>query len=1020
MSQTKIHTENTFEDAITEHLTATGWHSGNKADFNSDLGFDRKAVLDFVQTSQPNQWAKMVSFFKTEAENKFIQRLVKELDLRGMLDVIRHGITDHGIKFKLAFFKPDSNLNPETIKLYKSNKLYATRQVNFSSKNNKSIDLLLSLNGLPLATCELKNQFTGQTVQDGLKQYRQDRDPRELLFAFKKRALVHFAIDSDEVFFTTKLDGDKTRFFPFNKGDNFGAGNPKIEGKHKTAYFWEQILQVDSWFELFARFVHLQQDSYRIDGRLYTKESMIFPRYHQLDAVRKLERDSRANGAGKSYLIQHSAGSGKSNSIAWLAYRLGSLYGDDKKIFDSVIVVTDRNVLDQQLQNTIYQFEHKQGVVQRIDVDSKQLAEAITAGTNIIITTLQKFPFALQHLSEVPNRKYAVIIDEAHSSQGGNASRKMNEALAGKNVSLDEAEAVESEIEEAELEGDDLIRETIRKQGKQPNISIYAFTATPKPKTLEVFGVKDEHGKPQAFHLYSMRQAIDEGFILDVLKNYVSYKEYYRFSKAIEDDPELNKRKATRAIGRFASFHPHILSQKAEVMIEHFRQVTMKKIGGRAKAMVVTSSRKHALRYYLEFKEYITAKGYSDIKPLVAFSGAVTDDFYPEGITETALNGFGEKELPEKFDSNEYQLLLVADKYQTGFDQPLLHTMYVDKKLSGVKAVQTLSRLNRTHAGKEDTFVLDFTNDRETIVDSFQPYYELTVMEETTDPNHLYDLKGKLDAAGIYHESEVEAFAKIFYKPGNLVSASEQGKLYNHIDPAVDRFKHIKDEEIQDEFKKSLTSFVHLYSFLSQIMPFQDVELEKLYSFGRFLLLRLPKTNDTEQLKLDSEIDLQYYRLQKIGEGDLVLQVQGEGVLSPTTEAGISREKDEKAKLSDIITVLNNKFGTEFNEADKLFFDQIEEELFLDQDLRKRALNNPLENFKYAFEEVFTEKLIERMDSNQSIFEKVMENSEFSNDVKSWFTKKVYERFNDEDAPPTHDERGKSRVERIINQEDEE
>lgn len=995
MSQSRIHTENTFETAIVEHLYENGWTLGAAGDFDKDLALDKRAVLDFVQTTQNAEWTRLTTFYKTDAEAKFFQRLNKELDLRGMLDVVRHGITDSGIKFKLAFFKPDSGLNPETIKRYESNKLYVTRQVYFSKQNTQSIDLLLSLNGLPLATCELKNNFTGQNFQHAINQYKNDRDPRELLFQAKKRALVHFALDSDEVHLTTKLDGSKTRFLPFNKGDDYGAGNPPNANGYKTAYFWEEILQPDSFLEIIGRFVHLQRDSYRIDGKLYSKETMIFPRYHQIDVVRKLAADTRAGGAGKSYLIQHSAGSGKSNSIAWLAYRLSSLYNAaDKKLFDSVIVVTDRNVLDQQLQQTIYQFDHKQGVVERIDQDSKQLADAIAGGTNIIITTLQKFPYALNHLKEIPDRKYAVIIDEAHSSQGGDASRKMNETLAG--ASLEEAADAEAKAEAAEQDSDDFIRETIRKQGKQPNISLYAFTATPKERTLQVFGAIDAEGKPRPFHLYSMRQAIEEGFILDVLKNYVTYKDFYSFSKKIEDDPELNKRKAAKAIGRFAALHPHILTQKTEVMIEHFRQVVMKKIGGKAKAMIVTSSRKAALRYYLEFKEYIKQKGYSEIKPLVAFSGVVIDDYFPEGISEAALNGFGEKELPERFDSNEFRLLLVADKYQTGFDQPLLQTMYVDKKLSGVKAVQTLSRLNRTREGKEDTFVLDFANDRQDILKSFQPFYEMTMMNETTDPNHLYDLKGKLDASEVYHQSEVDDFAAVFYQPNIAINAGMQGKLYSSIAPAIDRFKQIPTEEGKDEFKKQIIAFVRLYSFLSQIIPFQDVELEKLYSFGRFLSPKLPQTDYTDQLRLDNDVALEYYRMQKLGDGDLLLQIQGEQALKPTTEAGISREKDEKAKLSDIITILNNRFGTDFNEADKLFFDQLEEEMFQDEDLRKRALNNPHVNFKYAFEDVFINRLIERMESNQEIFEKIMGDSNFSNDVKDWLSKKIYDRFHKE------------------------
>lgn len=992
MLKESIHTESTFESAIIEDLTSNGWHSGNESDYDKESAFDRKAVLEFLQTSQPREWNKIKSYFGEFAESKIIQRLVKELDLRGMLDVIRHGITDSGVKFKLAYFKPDNDLNPETIELFSKNRLYITRQVHFSVKNKKSIDLLLSLNGLPVATVELKNHFTGQRVSDAMEQYKTSRDPRELLFQFKKRALVHFTIDPDEVYLTTKLDSYNTKFLPFNKGYNNGAGNPPLDD-YKSSYFWKETLSINSWMEILGRYIHLQKDVYTIDGKEYTKESMIFPRYHQLDSVRELTSDAKTKGPGKNYLIQHSAGSGKSNSIAWLSYRLSSLYNkENKRVFDSVIIITDRNVLDQQLQNTIYQFDHKQGVVKRIEEDAIQLAEAIQSGINIIITTLQKFPFALKYLIDLPDRNYAVIIDEAHSSQGGESSRKMTEALAGKNVSLEESEKIESDIENKETDEDDNIRELIRKRGPQKNISLFAFTATPKPKTLEVFGVKDEEGKPKPFHLYSMRQAIEEGFILDVLKNYTTYKEFYRFSKKIEEDPELNKKKAQKAIGRFISLHPHSLSQKTEVMIEHFKNVTMKKIGGKAKAMVVTSSRKHALRYYLEFKDYIKEKGYSNIKTLVAFSGKVFDDYYPDGITESQLNKFGEKELPGKFSTDEFNVLLVADKYQYGFDQPLLHTMYVDKKLSGVKAVQTLSRLNRTMPGKEDTFILDFANDRETIIESFQPYYELTTMNETTDPNHLYDLKNITDKANVYYLSEVDAFAKVFYKPGQT-SFKDQGKLYAYIDPAIDRYE-VLEEEQQDEFKNSLTTFVRLYSFLSQILPFQDVDLEKFYTYGRFLLTKLPKTDPTDRLKLDNEVALEYYRLQKIGDGDLVLQIQGQYGLDPVTEAGISRAKDEKAKLSDIIAVLNDKYGTEFNDADRLFFEQIEEELYNNEDLELRAKNNPIENFKYAFDEVFINKLIERMDSNQEIFDKIMENNEFKNDVKEWLTRKIYERFN--------------------------
>lgn len=722
-----IHTELTFEEAIEFSLLDQGGYvKGSSSDFDANLGLFPSYIFDFLKESQPALWAKIENIHKLDVETKVLQRLVKEIDNRGSLDVLRNGFTDYGVKFKMAFFRPESTLNPESEELYQKNHLSVTRQVYYERNGKNSLDMVLALNGIPVATIELKNQFSGQNVTNAQKQYVFDREPSEPIFQFKKRALVHFAVDTDECFMTTKLAGKNTRYLPFNLGYNNGAGNPPNKEGYRTSYLWEYAWAKDSFMDIIGKFLHLSVEEYEIGGIKKTKESLIFPRLHQMQVVRKLTHHAKEYGAGRNYLIQHSAGSGKSNSIAWLSYRLSSLHNaKNERVFDSVIVITDRKVLDNQLQNTIYQFEHKDGVVQKIDKDSQQLADAISAGSNIIITTLQKFPFILDKIGEIKSRKYAVIIDEAHSSQGGEATKKMKEALSAK--SLEEAEQLEMDSGLDE-DAEDQIRKSMEARGQQNNLSFFAFTATPKNKTVEVFGTPDSHGIPKPFHLYSMKQAIEEGFILDVLKNYTTYKTYFKLSKEIEEDPNVNKKAASRAIGRFMSMHPHNLAQKTEVMVEHFRQVVSKKIGGQAKAMVVTSSRLHAVRYKEEFDKYISEKGYSDIKTLVAFSGKVIYDAYPEGVTEVELNGFKEKELPKKFASDEYQLLLVADKYQTGFDQPLLHTMYVDKKLSGVKCVQTLSRLNRMCAGKEDTFILDFANDTEQILESFQPYYELTTV----------------------------------------------------------------------------------------------------------------------------------------------------------------------------------------------------------------------------------------------------------------------------------------------------
>jgi type I restriction enzyme, R subunit len=599
----------------------------------------------------------------------------------------------------------------------------------------------------------------------------------------------------------------------------------------------------------------------------------------------------------------------------------------------------------------------------------------------------------LEQIGSVADRKFAVIVDEAHSSQGGETSKKMKEVLTAK--TLEEAE-IEDKPDEETFE--DEIRKSMQARGRHQNLSFYAFTATPKAKTLEVFGVPDQNGKMRPFHLYSMRQAIEEGFILDVLKNYTTYKTYFKLSKAIEDDPELNKKKAKKAISRFLKLHPHNLAQKTEVMVEHFRQNTMRKIGGQAKAMVVTSSRLHAYRYWLEFKKYIKEHGYEDIKTLVAFSGALADPDTGEKVFEAELNGFKEKELPEKFNTDEYRILLVADKYQTGFDQPLLHTMFVDKKLAGVQAVQTLSRLNRTCSGKEDTFVLDFANATEEIYESFQPYYEMTALSEQTDPNHLYDLKNKMAEYRVYWDSEVDSFAKVFFNPEQKQNKHDQAKLYSIINPAIDRFKALEVER-QEEFRDVVIAFVRTYAFLAQIMPFSDVELEKFYAYVRLLRNALPKTR-TEKFELNDEVALQYYRLQKISEGNINLNNEGVIELPPQiTEAGLPRVLDEdKARLTEIIQMVNDIYSTDFADADKLFIDQVEEDIYNNKKLMQQAKANSKENFKYPFGEDLVDMLIKRMERNEDFATKFLNDTKLRGKLEEYLISKIYKKIEKEDV----------------------
>jgi type I restriction enzyme R subunit len=702
--------------------------------------------------------------------------------------------------------------------------------------------------------------------------------------------------------------------------------------------------------------------------------------------------DAREEGAGHNYLIQHSAGSGKSNSIAWLAHQLSSLYNSaDEKIFDSIIVVTDRLVLDQQLQNTIYQFEHKAGVVQKIDEDSTQLAQALANSVPIVVTTLQKFPYVTEKIGELPKKKYAVIIDEAHSSQGGESAIELKATLAAACIREEAAKLAEEQgLDDIEEE----ILKTMAMRGKQPNISFFAFTATPKYKTLVVFGRPGPNGKPEPHHLYTMRQAIDEHFIMDVLEHYTTYKTYYRLIKSIEDDPKVDKKKAARALARFMSLHPHNIAQKTEVMIEHFRHFTMHKIGGKAKAMVVTSSRLHAVKYKKAFDKYIAEKGYSGIKTLVAFSGSVIDPDVPTiEYTEVGMNkGIKEKELREKFGTDEYQVLIVAEKYQTGFDQPLLHTMYVDKRLAGIQAVQTLSRLNRTCHGKEDTFVLDFVNETDEILEAFKPYYEKTAIGDQVEARQLYELQARLEGYQVFYRAEIEEFSRVFYKPVDKQSPADHAKMNACIDPAVSRFKGL-EEETQEEFRKALTAYRNLYSFLSQVIPFQDSDLEKLYSFIRFLIKKLPRRDSGPVYDFDEEISLKYYRLQKISEGSLDLAKGKAAELSGPTEVGTGEQRGVEIELSKLIDILNERFGTEFKPADQLFFDAIREDAVADPAVRQAAMANTLENFGYVFVKALESLFIDRMEQNEDITAKFLNEKDFKDIVGKHLTTKVYEQI---------------------------
>ncbi|MFI4912643.1 MAG: type I restriction endonuclease subunit R [Sedimentisphaeraceae bacterium JB056] len=957
------YTEQNFEEHIEAYLLASGYCKRSYGDYDKKLCLIADDVLGFLKSTQEKEYDKLLPQYGSSTDEKLIGRLSAEIGRRGVLDVLRNGFKDRGARFRLAYFKPASGMNAEHIELYRQNRFSVVRQLRYSEKNENSLDMVLFLNGLPIITAELKNSLTGQFVSEAKKQYRKDRSQKEPLFAFK-RCLVHFAVGNEEVAMTTRLSGDKTRFLPFNKD----IVNPVNPNGHKSAYLWEDIWQRDTLLDMIDNYLCVQKnvEKYFDKSRgLCEKESevLIFPRYHQLDCVRSIIDEVRKDGAGHNYLVQHSAGSGKSNSIAWLAHKLASFYrdkNDKERLFDSIIVVTDRCVLDEQLQKTIKQFEKTDGVVCEIDINSAQLQKALEHGKSIIISTIQKFGVIAETISRLKGSRFAVIVDEAHTSQSGESAKQLKKALGAKVEEADEGLEAEFDVEE------EIIKE-IQTRGRQKHISYFAFTATPKNKTLELFGLKKDDGKFAAFHNYQMRQAIEEGFILDVLENYTTYKRYFKLAKKIEEDGEYEKGKAQRLLMSYVDGQLHSVETKSRIMLEHFLSHTVKAIKGKGRAMVVTSSRLQAVKFYKMFCK-IMAEKHLRFKPLVAFSGTVVDD--GEEYTEKRLNGLESRvSIKDALKTPEFRILIVANKFQTGFDEPLLHTMYVDKKLGGVSAVQTLSRLNRTCSDKKGCVVLDFVNEAEDIQKAFQPYYQTTLLAEESDQNKLYDIERELWGFEVFNQADLDEFAEIFFNPA-LASEGLQPIL----DRGVEQWRHKKEEQ-REEFRSLLQSYVRIYGFMSQLVTFEDVELEKLYVYCKCLGRKLPRRNNPLPYEVLEAVDLDSLRVEQTYKGAIELEKE-DGETVPITTGQRKNKDDERDFLSEIVEVLNELYGANLTEEDRIDVGRIEEKYAADEGLKKaRNQKNSKDNIRRKSDKVIDELVLDFVNTKIELYKKLTDSN---------------------------------------------
>lgn len=978
--------EKQFESNIEDFLISPdgGYEKATDAGYtaSSDMALDIHTLVGFVKATQPIMWQRFEKQCNSDPYRKFYKCFEDAVQMDGLLSVMRHGFKHRGMDFKVCYFKPESTLNDVAVKRYGQNVCQCIRQWHYSQQNNNSVDMMLAINGIPVVAIELKNQLTGQTVDNAKLQWQYDRDQREPAFWLNHRILAYFAVDLYEAWMTTELKGTDTYFLPFNQGSNGagndgGAGNPQAEDdNYVTSYIWENVLQKDSLLDIIQKFISFEVKTEKKDGKNVTKKRLIFPRFHQLDVVRKLIADVRENGSGNNYLIQHSAGSGKSNSIAWTAYRLASLHNDtNEPVFTSVVIVTDRRNLDAQLQETITGFDHMFGSVCAIDEkkSSKDLRDALNAGKRIIVTTLQKFPVIYEEVDDTTDKRFAIIVDEAHSSQTGSSAIKLKAALADVSDALKEYAELEGKAEDELLDDNDrLVREMIA-HGRHKNLSFFAFTATPKGATLKMFGTEWNDGSYHPFHVYSMRQAIEEGFILDVLQNYTTYRTCYQIAKNTKDNPDVPQSKALKTIKKYEELHPYNIQQKSAIIVETFRNVTKQKIKGKGKMMVVTSSRLAAVRYYHEIKNYLESNGYNDVEILAAFSGSIKDPDDKRDIewTESKLNGVNESQTKQIF-HDEGNILIVAEKYQTGFDEPLLHTMIVDKKLRGVKAVQTLSRLNRTHPDKQDTFILDFVNSKEDILKAFQPFYQETLLAQEINTDLIYKTQKMLREFKIYDDSDIENVNKIYFDEDKRKANKIQAAITNALLPIQRKYNDLNQEQ-RYQFRKLCRTFVKWYEYITQIVRMFDKQMHDEYIFCSYLAKVVP-ADPKIPFDLGDRVKLKYYNLEKTYEGSIGLVKEEKGVYKTAKLKKPVKMTETLSPLEQVIEKINQQYMGNFTDGDKVVITALHQKLKNNKKLIKAAKTDGRQIFEknifpQLFDDAAQEAYVESTETYTKLFE---------------------------------------------------